>query len=393
MAQQTWVENDGSDPVAMGPAVVPIAGGATAGALNADLVPALDMSRHNWLKVQIAGTFVASVVAQGSLDGGVTWNTLTAILAGTGGTTQNLNTPGIYSIQANAPLIRVRLTSYTSGAAVLLGAEKIALDDAFVAPLASGGSIGTLSTITNPVPLNVVFEQPETTATLAGGATYTGTGRDLGITASARRTRVRSMIAHTAGLVPGHLILEQSTDNATWRETRRAPVPSDGGYHTFEWAVHMRYYRLRFINGATVQTVMHLHTIMVVAEGNTEDIEKNLNFPLSVTPLGAAATFNGPTLDLGFNHTWDAVRAVASSDQLGTLYIQESRDGATWRTIRPTYTPAGATVSGDGITIPANAGSAAHFEAPVMLRYVRAIVINGATAQASFDFNLALISL
>ncbi len=85
--------------------------------------------------------------------------------------------------------------------------------------------------------------------------------------------------------------------------------------------------------------------------------------------LAANATFNGATLDCGAGVT--RFRGFASSDQAGTLNMQQSPDGVTWFTTQTEPVAAGYTV---GTVV----------ESITAMRYVRVQYVNGATLQTEF---------
>jgi hypothetical protein len=234
--------------------------------------------------------------------------------------------------------------------------------------IANGRSDWTVKLDANTTPYT------DTTTNLGASATYTGSTRDTGSSYNAYN-RFRVCVAHTAGNGHGHLVIEQSTDNSTWRETHRRPVPSDGLYRTYDFAICMRYVRVKFINGATAQTQFFLSSALVRVDGNT-DISRNDWFLHTTTALGAGAPFNGVTLDLGGNHEYKSHRAVAFADQSGTLNLQESRDGATWRTVA---------------TQAVSANTPAVLEARITMRYVRVQYTNGGTAQTTFELTSSLL--
>ena len=156
------------------------------------------------------------------------------------------------------------------------------------------------------------------------------------------------------------------------------PIPSDGYVHTFEVPIHGRYYRWRFQNGATAQTSFYFQTMRSYMEGTTNDQSKVLLFPLSATALASGASFTGATLDLGGNHNWDVLRAQSFADQAGTVFIDQSRDGTTWRTMGP--------------GVANGAGSMVEIEQKIHQRYLRLRYVNGATAQGAFSLDASLLS-
>lgn len=94
------------------------------------------------------------------------------------------------------------------------------------------------------------------------------------------------------------------------------------------------------------------------------------------TPLGANATRNGATRAA---NGYSRFRAFATADVAGTLSVQQSADGVVWHT---TVAP---------VAVPANTPTV--LESIVSLPYVRAVYVNGATIQTSFDFASALVAI
>lgn len=66
--------------------------------------------------VQITGTFVATLVAEGSNDGGVTWNTVATYAADAITLLTSVTAPGLYRFLAfGYERMRFRVSAYTSG--------------------------------------------------------------------------------------------------------------------------------------------------------------------------------------------------------------------------------------------------------------------------------------
>ena len=237
----------------------------------------------------------------------------------------------------------------------------------------AGGSSSVSGTVnTNLIANNGVG--PVTKTNLAASATYTASTLDTGSTIGYNSYRV--IVAHTAGLTPGHLVYEQSDDNFTGtRETHRIPIPSDGLYRTFEFPINARYVRAKFINGVTAQTLMYLNTTYTRIDGSF-DSDKTLSFTHSTTPLAASATFTGTTMDLGANHSINRHRAMVYATTAGTLYLEQSRDGTNWRPTTTATNTAGQSLTVDDF---------------IVSRYVRIRYVNGATADTGFDLQSALV--
>jgi hypothetical protein len=214
----------------------------------------------------------------------------------------------------------------------------------------------------------------ETTVALAASASFTGAAHDLGST-FLYDNRVRLLVSANAGMGFGHVAIEESTDNVTFREVQRFPVPSDGAYYTFEVALQLRYFRVRFYNGATAQTSFFLSTTMVPVDGNV-DFTIAPVFMHTNMALGASATFTGVSLNISTQNPWNLHRAYAYADQAGTLYLEQSMNGSMWRTTSSVAVAAGTT----GV-----------LEDKLVAEYCRVRFVNGATAQGSFEIMSTLI--
>lgn len=212
------------------------------------------------------------------------------------------------------------------------------------------------------------------TTNLLASATYTSSVTDSG-SSSQSYNRCRVAVAHTAGLTHGYLTLEVSTDNVTFRETHRIPIPSDGNYRTFDFPLTARYSRFKFINGAVAQTSFFINGMLIRQDGAC-DYDKTMTFIHSTTALTSGNSFVGNTMDLGSNHSINRHRALAYADQAGTLYLEQSRDNVNWRTMQ---------------TATVNAGNAVEVEDLIISRYVRTRYVNGATTNTVFELQSALV--
>jgi hypothetical protein len=96
----------------------------------------------------------------------------------------------------------------------------------------------------------------------------------------------------------------------------------------------------------------------------------------TTTPLGAGATFTGTSRDSGIApgvaHHISYFTSFAIADQAGTLSLEGSNDGATW------YSLATSTLV---------AATGCWLQVPVVFRYHRTKLVNGATAQTSLVMN------
>lgn len=222
------------------------------------------------------------------------------------------------------------------------------------------GSVGTTQTTTN----------------LGVGATFTGSFTEA-LPVSALKPDVRIAVMHAgASLGTGTLVMEESNNASTWRETKRWPIPNDGVYRTIQWVPSLEYFRLRFINGPVAQTSMYLYTIAIPMASSSRSHDDTLHYQESVTALGSSATYAGITLDLGMQPQFDLQRGFVFADQAGTLNLQQSRDGTTWRTVA---------------TQAVAANESWVVEAPVSMRYCRLQYVNGGSAQGTFELFQTLV--
>ncbi|AXN53730.1 hypothetical protein SPS_19 [Sphingomonas phage Scott] len=94
----------------------------------------------------------------------------------------------------------------------------------------------------------------ETATVLAASGTLNGASRDSGAVAGGIGTRFKNFVAEVFTDQAGTLYIDKSTDGTTWRQAATASVAA-GVNATLEVKITCRYYRLRYVNGATAQTV------------------------------------------------------------------------------------------------------------------------------------------
>ena len=247
----------------------------------------------------------------------------------------------------------------------------------------NGGSIAQSGTW-SVVPINQNLYTLQSSTNLAASATFTGSSTNI---ASATTSTIVSPaqlvigVNHTAGLVPGQLYLDLGTETTStaptvWYQALAVPIPSNANWQMFSVPVSTRYYRLRFINGATAQTNFRLSTFLTYNGGGLSGqmaFPVNLQYPLSTTNLAISATFTSATLDFGDTmNVYQSINAIVFADQASAangLQIQVSRDGTNWRVA------AQAAVTASTYTT---------LNAPLFLRYARIVYTNGVVAQTSF---------
>ena len=90
----------------------------------------------------------------------------------------------------------------------------------------------------------------DTSTNLAAGAVYTGTSRDAGSTPA-----YNLFVANAYADQAGTLIIQKSTDNATWRNAGSVTVAAGEGKELVV-RVTARYHRVYYVNGSAAQTAV-----------------------------------------------------------------------------------------------------------------------------------------
>jgi hypothetical protein len=248
-----------------------------------------------------------------------------------------------------------------------------------------GGNVAVSSGSITPISSNSYTLQSSTN--LAASATFTQTAANIAASSTSGtvyNTQLVIGVNHTAGLTPGQLYLDVGTETSSttptvWYTAMSIPIPSNANWQQFTVPISTRYYRLRFVNGATAQTNFRLSTMLTYNGGglsNDYSAPKNLQFPLSVTALAANGVFTGTTLDFGDTmNIYQTITAVAYSDQASAsngFKIQISRDGTNWR---------------DAAVASVVASTLSSITAHLSYRYARVVYTNGATLQGTFSLD------
>lgn len=155
----------------------------------------------------------------------------------------------------------------------------------------------------------------------------------------------------------------------------RAAAPASGSNFQFQFASCTDYAELTAeITAGRGQTSTGQSLGVYVTAAAAIPNADNIWYSESTTAQAANATVTGSAREIGaataVNHRYTAYNAFAVSDQAGTLRIEGSIDGTTWR--RMTLDTAVA------------ANTPVILSIPVMTRYHRVVYVNGTTAQGSF---------
>jgi hypothetical protein len=194
---------------------------------------------------------------------GTNWAALPVIAAtaANAAPTTTSTTTGIFSYVSSAAFVRARVSTYTSGTVSVALCQKQQVAPNSGVSLAGGssaiGSVAVSGTATVSGTINPGTGFTDSTAALAAGATFTGTGR-------ANSAAQYEFFAATAYAdQAGTLFIEQSLDTgATYQPILSQAVAAGGAANL---AVRIcgavgtaTLYRVRYLNGATLQTVFRL---------------------------------------------------------------------------------------------------------------------------------------
>lgn len=237
---------------------------------------------------------------------------------------------------------------------------------------------------------------PVNQAALSGA--ITASGQSFVVPANAASMAIVQMVA--ASLVGHNAAIEGSMDSSTgsdgnWftisasRSNAPATIEQATGVlaatPAYVWripCVGLKYIRFRataHTSGTATYTALVMDDGMDgslganVASTNTD----NMFWNESTTAQAASATVTGTSRDAGVAPgafcRYAAFNAFAFADVAGTLRIETSLDGTTWRK-----------ASADQAM---TAGQGLYLSVPVTARYHRAVFVNGAGAQATFMLN------
>lgn len=249
----------------------------------------------------------------------------------------------------------------------------------------NGGTVSVSGSTVNPTASNTYALVSSTN--LGASATFTQTAQNIAANTTSSTIYTPQIVIgvnHTAGLVPGQLYLDLGTETTStaptvWYQSMAVPIPSNANWQQFSLPIATRYYRLRFVNGATAQTNFRLSAYLTYNGGalsNNYSAPRNLQYALSATALAAGATFTSVTLDFGDTmNAYQTITALAFSDQPSAangFKIQISRDGTNWR---------------DTATASVTANVLSSVTQHISYRYARIVYTNGATLQGTFNLD------
>lgn len=208
-------------------------------------------------------------------------------------------------------------------------------------------------TISDP---NMIDSNNSTTSTLAGGATYTGTGRDVSEYASVTIQLDSSHNSATDGMT-----FQFSTDNTNWDDIYQFTYTASQGARRFQFPVTAQYFRVVYTNGATpqthfrVQTILHKKTVLTSIHRVEDNVSPDRSATLTKSVLAAQVNGTGDFTPIQANSAGvlkigGSVDVDSSALPTGasTLAEQQSQTSLLTTIDTDTSTIAGDTTSLDG---------------------------------------------
>lgn len=256
----------------------PVAGGTVAG----------DVSRSSNIMIFCTGTFAGvNCTFEGSLQdtGDTNWFAVQAVRSNANTietTTGALSAQPAYAWEASVNALkrfRVRATARTSGTQSWRFVQGTYATEPIPAAQVSGtqpvsGSV-TSTLAASAVRAGFVagagIWYDDSAVVLASNATFTGTARDLTVTATATAmanaaTYAKELRVSAESDQSGTLWLETSRDNTNWRRVKSVATSAVTGGGQYAEIIHRpswRYARVGFTNGATLQTRFSIGSILI----------------------------------------------------------------------------------------------------------------------------------
>ncbi len=206
---------------------------------------------------QVVTQGVGCTVVYEQSNDGVTWLVLPVIPVNGSNTTPTTNSTnvGIFAFASSAGQVRARVSVYGSGTvSVVLVLKRRPLNVVGTSLAGGSSSIGSVN-VTGTVNTNNGFT--DSTSALAATATFTGSGR-------ANSSAQYSYFTATAFAdAAGTVFIDQSLDSGTTYHPITSGVVQSGGAQQLAVRTTGLYtgatlYRVRYVNGATAQTVFRL---------------------------------------------------------------------------------------------------------------------------------------
>ncbi len=231
---------------------------------------------------------------------------------------------GVVVRQSTASELNVTVAGYSTTVNVSSLAGVVSVDD-------NGGSLTTDNN-------NTISSNNSTTATLAGDATFTGTGDDVSAYAS-----VSVLIDASHDSAVDGMTFQFSTDDTNWDDVYAFTYTAANGARRFQFPVTARYFRVVYTNGSTiqthfrVQTILHVQAITTSVHRLEDGVNPDRSVLLTKTAILAQAAGSGNFIPVqasgGGNFKIDVEELAGTAVSLnngvadgGTLRVTQAND-------------------------------------------------------------------
>jgi hypothetical protein len=228
------------------------------------ILTTLDCSIYRGVSIQCTSMGTTGVVTVESSNDNTTW-VATTILTPAGASAATITAIGLWTLPVSARYVRLRMSTATTAGTTTFSIHQFNdRNQMWLAaqPLAAAVvRIGTVGTA------GIWYD--DSSATLLANATFTGTSRDITLTATATAwanaaTYAQELVVSAESDVTGTLFLEVSRDNTTWQRVKTIATTAVTGGGFYAEIVHKpswRYARVGYVNGATNQARFTINSI------------------------------------------------------------------------------------------------------------------------------------
>jgi len=268
----TLVESSAGLPVIHQNAVAQTFTQAGVIAINTVLLT-IDMNQMGGVSIQCISMGTSGVVTPEWSNDNATWTAAT-IFTPAGASATTFNAAGMWVVQRVARYLRLRLSTGASAGTTTIATSAFGqLPQPFFATQPVSGSVTSTLAAANVragfVAAAGIWYDDSSTA-LGASASFTGTSRDLTVTATATAfanaaTYANELRVSAESDVTGTLWLEVSRDNTNWRRVKSVATSAVTGGGFYAEIVHQpswRYARVGYTNGAGAQARFTIGTIL-----------------------------------------------------------------------------------------------------------------------------------
>jgi hypothetical protein len=239
-------------------------------AINTNLI-SIDCSQYKVLYVQCVSMGTTGTASFEWSNDNTTWVAGFAVNTNSQGQATTVANAGLQQTQTQARYFRLRLSVATTGGTTTFAVFASQQPQIPTSQNINGAVSSSLNAGTNRVGFaaGAGIWYDDSSTVLAGAATFTGTSRDLTVTATATAfanaaTYAKELRLSAESDQTGTLWLEVSRDNTNWRRVKSVATAAVTGGGFYAEIIHQpswRYARVGFTNGATLQTRFTINSI------------------------------------------------------------------------------------------------------------------------------------